>query len=191
MTERTKTVDFGASEEFGAYIFRVRIPASTAGNIVIIEHYGYQGGDQGIPLEEERAVLTRTVWSAIADTARRDFNERLKAKRLGTGRWKAGETKVDRMLGKELCILAWAAEHGSKANWPIICGKWSALRPEERWWLFAMTVAEAGQPDDRERGWRKALYYALSDGNPDSPSRRRPRPFDETDYSALPLFRNG
>ena len=190
MTARTNTVDFGAPEEFGAYIFRVTIPVSAAGNILVVEHYGFQSGERGIPLEETCVLLTRVVWSAIADTARKNFNDRLKAKHLSTGRWKAGDNKVDRLLGKELCVLAWAAEHGNKEDWPIICSKWAALRPEERWWLFAMTVAEAGQPEDRDRGWRKALYYALSDGNPDSPSRRRPRPFDETDHAALPLFRN-
>jgi hypothetical protein len=46
----------------------------------------------------------------------------------------------------------------------VITSKWAALRPEERWWLFSMTVAECGLPQDRERGWRRALYFALSDG---------------------------
>ena len=27
-----------------------------------------------------------------------------------------------------------------------------------------MTVAEAGLPDDTQRGWRRALFHALSDG---------------------------
>ena len=48
---------------------------------------------------------------------------------------------------------------------PVICSRRAVLRPEERWWLFAMTAAEAGLPEDGERGWRRALYAALSDGN--------------------------
>lgn len=184
-----KTVDFGASDQPGAYLFRVEIPATTQGKVRIVEHYGYHGGDSGIPLEEDRALLTRTVWAGIAEAARKDFNVRLKEKKLLTGRWKTPATLVDRMLGKELCVLAWAAETATVEQLPVICSKWAALRPEERWWLFAMTVAEAGLPEDSNRGWRRALYYALADGDPGSPSRRR-RPAEETDYTVLPLFRS-
>lgn len=183
-----KTIDFGAPDQPGAYLFRVEIPAAAQGQVRIVEHYGYHGGDSGIPQEEERVVLNRSVWTAIAETARKDFNARLKEKKLATGRWKAPQTLGDRMLGKELCVLAWAAETATAAELPVICSKWAALRPEERWWLFAMTVAEAGLPEDSQRGWRRALYYALADGDPGSPRRRR-RPDEETDFTVLPLFR--
>ena len=108
--------------------------------------------------------MKRVVWSAIADAARGDFNERLKAADHPTGRWHTGSNLVERLLGKELCVLAWVAETASADEMPVICSKWKALRPEERWWLFSMTVAEAGLPQDTMRGWRRALYYALSDG---------------------------
>ncbi len=94
---------------------------------------------------------------------------------------------VDRLLGKELCILAWAAETATDDQIPVICSKWAALRPEERWWLFAMTVAEAGLADDTQRGWRHALFSALSDGEKATPVRKRPRPI-ELDLFSLPLF---
>ena len=38
------------------------------------------------------------------------------------------------------------------------------MRPEERWWLYSKTAAEAGRDNQTQRGWRKALYCALSDG---------------------------
>ncbi|MBF0280924.1 MAG: DUF3780 domain-containing protein [SAR324 cluster bacterium] len=38
------------------------------------------------------------------------------------------------------------------------------MRPEERWWLYSKTASEAGQSNEAQRGWRKALYCALSDG---------------------------
>lgn len=75
-----------------------------------------------------------------------------------------------------LCVLAWAAETADADQVRVICSKWAALRPEERWWLFAMTVAEAGLPDDTQRGWRRALFYALSDGEKPPSKRKRPRP---------------
>jgi len=185
--ERPKTIDFGAPDAYGTHLFRVEIPASRNESVVIIEDYGYRGQEGGIPREEERVILHRPVWSAIADIARREFNDRLKAAGVLTGRWHTGTNLVDRLLGKELCVLAWAAETASEEKIPVICSKWAALRPEERWWLFAMTVAEAGMPEDTQRGWRRALFLALSDGEKPVYRKRRPRPIEQ-DLFELPLF---
>ena len=189
MTETAKTVDFGAPDKFGAHLFRVEIPAARAGSVVIVEDFGYRGLEGGIPRDEERVSLKRSVWSAIADIARREFNNRLKAAKLQTGRWHSGTNLVDRLLGRELCVLAWAAETANDGQLPIICNKWAALRPEERWWLFAMTVAEAGLPEDTQRGWRRALFHALSDGEKPPAGRKRRRPV-EADLFKLPLFKD-
>lgn len=187
MKQPIKTVDFGASAEFGAHVFRVEIDSAKPVPVRIIEDYGYRGLEGGVPKDEERAILTREVWSGIADTARREFNERLRAVKVSTGRWHTGVNLVDRLLGKELCVLAWASETATAEQIAVICSKWSALRAEERWWLFSMTVAEAGLPDDTQRGWRRALFYALSDGEKPPPNRKRRRPV-ENDISNLSLF---
>lgn len=187
MSNQPMTVDFGAPDTFGTHLFRVEIPASRKEPVVIVEDYGYRGQEGGIPREEERVVLKRPVWSAIADIARREFNDRLKAAKVLTGRWHTGTNRVDRLLGKELCVLAWAAETASEGQLPVICSKWAALRPEERWWLFSMTVAEAGLPDDTQRGWRRALFLALSDGEKPASRKRRPRPVEQ-DLFKLPLL---
>lgn len=189
MSERSadKTVDFGAPTAYGAHLFRVEIPASRNEAVLIIEDYGYRGETGGVPRDEERVILRRPIWSPIADIARREFNDRLKAARMLTGRWHTGTNLIDRLLGKELCVLAWAAETASEEQVPVICSKWAALRPEERWWLFAMTAAEAGLPGDSERGWRRALFLALSDGEKPITRKRRPRPI-ELDLFELPLF---
>lgn len=187
MSGRPATVDFGAPNTFGAHLFHVDIPDSRNEPVVIVEDYGFRGHEGGIPREEERVVLTRPVWSAIADIARREFNDRLKAAKVLTGRWHTGTNLVDRLLGKELCVLAWAAETANPEQLPIISSKWAALRPEERWWLFSMTVAEAGLPEDTQRGWRRALFLALSDGEKPATRKRRPRPVEE-DLFKLPLF---
>ena len=187
--DESKTIDFGAPDIFGAHLFRVLIPAARKDSVVIVEDYGYRGQEGGVPREEERVVLKRPVWSAIADPARREFNVRLKAVKVCVGRWHTGTNLVDRLLGKELCVLAWAAETANAEQFPVICSKWAALRPEERWWLFAMTVAEAGLPEDTQRGWRRALFHALSDGQkPAFGRKRRPRPRQE-DLFELPLFK--
>lgn len=187
MTEKASTVDFGAPGAFGAHLFRVEISPSRSASVVITEDYGYRGQEFGIPRDEERVVLRRAVWSAIADTARREFNDRLRAAKVMAGRWHTGTNLVDRLLGKELCVLAWAAETANDEEFPVICGKWAAFRPEERWWLFAMTVAEAGLPEDSQRGWRRALFHALSDGTLPTPGRRSRRPIEQ-DLFSLPLL---
>jgi len=187
VSERPKTVDFGAPGAYGAHLFRVEIAAARNESVVMVEDYGYRGQEGGIPREEDRVILPRPVWSAIADIARREFNDRLKSVGVLTGRWHTGTNLVDRLLGKELCVLAWAAETASEEKIPVICSKWAALRPEERWWLFAMTVAEAGMPEDTMRGWRRALFFALSDGEKPVSRKRRPRPVEQ-DLFKLPLF---
>ena len=187
MSDPAKTVDFGAPVDFGAHVIRVEIPASKTEAVYIIEDYGYRGLEGGIPRDEERAILPRSVWSGIADTARREFNDRLRAANVATGRWHAGANLVDRLLGKELYVLAWAAETATSDQIAVICNKWAALRAEERWWLFSMTVAEAGLPDDTQRGWRRALFLALSDGEKPPANRKRHRPV-ENDVATLSLF---
>ena len=189
MTPPVKFVDFGAPDQFGAHLFRVEIPASKVDSVMLVEDYGYRGLEGGIPRDEQRAILPRVVWSAIADTARREFNDRLKVAKVTTGRWHSGTNLVDRLLGKELCVLVWAAETANDEQLPIVCSKWAALRPEERWWLFSMTVAEAGLPEDTQRGWRRALFHALSDGEAQPAARKRRRP-TESDLFSLPLFQS-
>jgi hypothetical protein len=187
MTEKVHLVDFGAPEKFGAHVFRVEISAAKTEPVRILEDFGYRGLEGGIPRDEERVILSRAVWSGIADIARREFNDRLKAAKIPTGRWHSGTNLVDRLLGKELCVLAWAGETANADQVAVICSKWAALRPEERWWLFSMTVAEAGLPEDTQRGWRRALFLALSDGEKPPAHRKRRRPA-EADQVNLPLF---
>jgi len=185
MSERSDTVDFGASDKFGAHVFRVEIPAARNDPVVIIEDYGYRGHEAGIPRDEERVILPRRVWSAIADIARSEFNDRLKTAKVLTGRWHSGTNLVERLLGRELCVLAWSAETATDEQIPVIVSKWAALRPEERWWLFAMTVAEAGR-----MGGRNGRHWVGCDGllNPRAYSRHHPvsEPRHRCDVRRLP-----
>ena len=160
----SETIDFGAPSNFGMHHFYVEIPAVPRDAISIYEDYGFDGDEGQRETKACRVELARELWTQIRDDARRDFNDRLKAKKLSTGSWKTGSVKVERFLGRELCVLAWAAEHASPQECPIICQKWLALRPEERWWFYSKTASEAGQAKQTQRGWRKALYCALSDG---------------------------
>jgi hypothetical protein len=160
----SRTTDFGAPIEFGMHHFYVEIPAAPRDSICIYEDFGFDSDEAYRETVECRLVLARELWTKIRDDARRDFNARLKNKKQSTGSWTTGKVKLDRFLGRELCVLGWAAEHASPDECIVICQKWLALRPEERWWLYSKTASEAGHDNQAERGWRKALYCALSDG---------------------------
>jgi hypothetical protein len=162
-TESGKFIGFGASAEFGAHVFKATIPAGRAGDVILTEDYGYLGGLEGTPEFEVRAILPRAKWGKLADASRKDFNARLRARKVPPSTWKPQSNTLDRMLGKELCVLMWAAEHAAEQQLDAICLKWTALRPEERWWLYAMTAAQGSLAEDGKRGWRKALFHALSD----------------------------
>ena len=181
-----KFTGFGASAEFGAHVFKVNIPAGRAGVVILTENYGYLAGLDGIPEYEIRATLPRAKWGKLADATRKDFNSRLRASKVPPSSWKPQDNLLDRMLGKELCVLMWAAEHAGEEQLDAICSKWTALRPEERWWLYAMTAAQGGLAEDGKRGWRKALYYALSDIDAVEPRRAKRALMD--DPKTISLF---
>ena len=61
---------------------------------------------------------------------------------------------MDRLLGKELCVLAWAVEQMEMEKIPVAVRNWLALRPEERWWLFGMTAMSTGGVMDAGKGWQ-------------------------------------
>ena len=158
-----RTVGFGCPNETDPHHFVVDIPASRTGDVLITECYGIKAGINGLPETAERCRLPRVAWSGIAEDVKREFNERLKAKSMATSRWTVGPNKLERLLGKELLVLAWAVEGADPALVPNAIRNWIGLRPEERWWLYTMTAAATGGPDDGGLGWRKALQHALTE----------------------------
>lgn len=184
-TEPGRFTGFGASAEFGAHVFKATIPSGRAGAVVLTEDYGYLAGLEGTPESEIRAILPRAKWGKLADAARKDFNARLRARKVPPSTWKPQVNLLDRMLGKELCVLMWAAEHAGEEQLEAICRQWTALRPEERWWLYAMTAAQGGLAEDGKRGWRKALFYALSDIEAVEPRRAKRMLLDESKTYSL------
>jgi len=157
------TFGFGCPDTTDPHRFEVDIPAGRTGTVSIEEHYGIKAGIDGLPQVAERCHLPRPIWSMIAEDVKRDFNERLRAKKLSASRWTVGVNKVERLLGKELLVLAWAVEKASPEAVPNAIRNWIGLRPEERWWLFTITAAATGFPEHADLGWRKALRFALTE----------------------------
>lgn len=156
------TTGFGVPVSTAPHHFIVSIPRGSRQPVSITEDLGMhsEGEDNQIL---DRVIIPRPTWTEISNPVKRLFNQRLKAHKLAGSRWKAGENPVDRLLGKELCVLAWAVEDLPLEKVGTALRNWLALRPEERWWLFGMTAAAAGAPEDKGRGWRAALGYALGD----------------------------
>ncbi|MGP9535299.1 anti-phage-associated DUF3780 domain-containing protein [Halomonas sp. AOP42-E1-30] len=162
-TKPRPTEGFGVPmTETNPHCFFVRVPKNNKGSVEIVENLGVQA--QGESTDEiVRVVLERPRWTAIRQEVQRIFNNRLKENKLTTSRWKVGENSVDRLLGKELCVLAWAVEKMEEDKIPVAVRNWMAFRPEERWWLFSMTAMSTGLANEGDKGWRVALRHALGD----------------------------
>lgn len=178
---------FGFCPEESAHHFLVTIPASNRENVLISEHLTWDGSYASatptFALGEAdgklRVILARTKWNAIADEVRIELNKRLKQDGLKSGSWKIGTNPISRLLGKELVLLAWAIEEADPALTPAAVKNWLGLVPEERWWLYTMTSAATGHAlQGRNKGWRKAVRYALTE-NPVTDATHEPLPVFE------------
>ncbi|MEQ1437997.1 anti-phage-associated DUF3780 domain-containing protein [Fontimonas sp. SYSU GA230001] len=156
------TLGFGVPATSDPHHFKVVIPRSSTGKVQISEYLGLQSASSDTAVID-RVLLDRPRWTAIRAEVQRAFNARLIAHGLKPSAWKVGENPVDRLLGKELCVLAWAIEQMETAKIPVAVRNWLALRPEERWWLFGMTAMATGGIMDAGKGWRAALAHALGD----------------------------
>lgn len=160
VTTGRSAIGFGCPNVIDPHHFVVDIPTDRKRPVLITENYGIRA-KIGYELVE-RCSLPRPIWTTLAETVQREFNRRLREKHLAPSRWRVGEeNKVERLLGKELVILAWAVERADRAVVWQALRNWSGLKPEERWWLYTMTAAATGGIDDAGKGWRQALYHIL------------------------------
>ncbi len=190
-TSNRKTIGLGFILGEARHGFMVYVPSGTSKDsyISIAEHRGDQLDsvvervqDQPSPTDPAlRVYIDRARWLALAPAFWEDANRRLRANGLPTHKFQKNPAKpvpVHPSLGKELCILCWAVEEASSDDVPNALRNWDALAPEERWWLYTMTVATTGQAMQKGIGWRKALRAALADnpfikGEGMSPKARR------------------
>lgn len=156
------TLGFGVPATSDPHHFKVIVPRNNIAAVQVSEYLGLQAlSDEHSVID--RAMLDRARWTAIRAEVQRAFNARLSTHDLKPSTWKTGDNLVDRLLGKELCVLVWAVEHMEVEKIPVAVRNWLALRPEERWWLFGMTAMSTGGIADGDKGWRLALRHALGD----------------------------
>jgi hypothetical protein len=186
-----KSVGLGFLPEEARHGFLVDIPKGNgpADRISITEHRGADLDHLGTRTVEAanprdpslRVLIDRARWLALAPAFWEEASRRLRANGLQAARFQKNPAKpvpVHPSLGKELCILCWAVEDAPPDDIPNAIRNWEALAPEERWWLYTMTVATTGQAMQSGIGWRKALRAALADnpfvkGEGLSPKARR------------------
>ncbi len=191
--KKPETVGFGCPKGIDPHHFVVEVPPGRTAPVRISEVYGIQGGSRGLPEVVERCCLARSIWNRIAEDLKREFNDRLRAKKMAPSRWTMGLNPVERLLGKELLVLAWAVERAEPERVPNAIRNWLGLRPEERWWLYHITAAATGSAHHTDIGWRKALRYALTE-NPlaelslAAPAKRPPLLGTPTDSDQLSLL---
>ena len=163
---------FGFEPDESAAHFLVHIPVGSTLPVDISEHFSWDPErieasiHYGTEREDGqvRCRLPRSKWNDIAEVLRAELNARLKKIGRKPGKWKTGYNLIGRMLGKELTLLSWAIEDADPALIPAAISNWQGLAPEERWWLYTMTAAATGNAvTGRNRGWRKAVRFALTE----------------------------
>ena len=184
---------FGFNPSKNEHHFLVTIPSSKSkeAKTFISERYIWKSDGEGAEViglgkdDQTKVVLLYSRWKEIAEDIRAEFNRRLLQFGIKSGKWvTGGSVPIDRNLGKELVLLCWAIEDADPFLIPTAIRNWQGLAPEERWWLYTMTNASTGHATEgRNRGWRKAVRFALTE-NPISDSAIRRRTSD----LELPLF---
>ncbi|WP_374469914.1 DUF3780 domain-containing protein [Phenylobacterium sp.] len=190
-TPTRRVIGLGFLPDEARHGFLIEVPKGAgAGDIVCISEHRGDGVDRadsreaaGLPPTDPsvRVLIDRGRWLSLAPGFWEEANRRLRANGLPPAKFSknpANPIPVHPSLGKELCILCWAVEEATPEDIPNALHNWEALAPEERWWLYTMTVATTGQALQRGKGWRKALRAALADnpyvkGEGMSPRARR------------------
>ncbi len=178
-SKRADVDGFGCPRTDWPHHVRVVIPETRGGDVQIIEDFGVGGHAAGQTDEVVRCVLSRLRWSALADIARREFNERLRALGLPVGVWKPGVNKVERMLGLELVLLASVCAVADEADLSAVTASWAALRPEERWWFAGWLLSRPSEQVLRGA----ALLFSGGPAEARKVGLSAPKP-----QGALPLF---
>lgn len=180
MSGKKKALGFGFIPNESEHHFLVIVPKGNKGNVTIYERFQWQEKSEeqtiNVIYDKPKVEFSKHKWNLISEMLKIEFNKRLKKDGITLGKWKAGQVPVERLLGKELVLLAWAIEDCDPSIIPDAIKNWKGLSPEERWWLFTMTNASTGNVHDK-RGWRKAIRYALTE-NPVEERRKQRSLFD-------------
>ena len=118
--------------------------------------------ERGYP-RRELAALPLATWKQVATAVEKELLRGMDPGETGPKepKLRSGDQALSPLVLRELAVLFWALmEDGDGTHIDALLSGWRQLAREERWWLFA----RASNPAQRlGTGWRRALYYALTD----------------------------
>mgnify|MGYP000447432777 CR=1 FL=1 len=127
--------------------------------------------ERGYP-RRELATIPAATWRELATAIQRELLRGMDPEEQGPRppSLRSGENALSPLILRELAVLFWSLmEDGEGTHIEALLAGWRQLAREERWWLYA----RASSPAQRQgQGWRRALYYALTDP---SDTRTAPR----------------
>lgn len=165
----TSTIGFGAPAWEGAHRWIIRIPRERDAPVVLLEDYGRNGFPSSIYEPVVRAIVPRTIWTVVASPLQSHLNERLKEAKLARGRFVTGDNVIERLLGTEACLLAWAIDDATPNQAREAFTAMRTYLPCEVRCLYQY----AARDRDLSRpayGWRKAIKFALIASKSDEPA---------------------
>jgi hypothetical protein len=167
---KKKTYGFGYIPEETKQHFLVEIPISNKNDVLVYERFSWDNKEiqtSEINLNRNdcrlKISLNYDKWKKIQPVLEKEFNKTLKNQNKLVGKFKFGQTPVERLLGKEMMLLLWGIEKCDIKCVDTAARNWLGLSREERWWLFTMTNANTGTHLDGNIGWRVAVRYALAE----------------------------
>ena len=159
--------DFAASEEFGRHEYAVDVGQNY---VELLEDQGYSDNSMVI----KRARISLKAWRVVKDTVERVFTALMREQGVYTGRrnvrfHSTGQTRMDRSLGQQLCVLFWAIGTGEVT--PTMISRWENIGRIERSLLWSLAVPDfdfalTTHPrvpwvDGEPKGFMLALQVAL------------------------------
>jgi len=168
---------FGFDPDKYTHFFSVHLPsAKDTGAVKVVEHFDWKGETPDVAAVDPhspdlKVMIKKEYFREVADAVKAEFNRRLTARGLPTGRWPArgGTALLSPRFGKELVILLWAIEEVQR-GWrkavryaltenPVV-GNADAILPEyfqrasggPNWSLFGEASENEGkmEPKDEE-----------------------------------------
>ena len=118
--------------------------------------------ERGFP-RRELAVIPLATWRGLAAAVQKELLRGMDPEEIGPKppSFRSGDQALSPLVTRELSVLLWSLmEDGEGTHMDALLAGWRQLAREERWWLYA----RASNPTQkRGSGWRRALYYALTD----------------------------
>ena len=118
--------------------------------------------ERGYP-RRELATIPGVLWKHVRTAVQNELVRGMDPEEQGPKppTFKSGDNGLSPLVARELAVLLWSLmEDDEGTHLDALVAGWRQLAREERWWLYA----RASNPAQRMgQGWRRALYYALTD----------------------------